>query len=67
MVVFLRTQNSLFYTTSIATPVTTRGVAVEDPAGDTAAGKAVGINRVAQVDVEAYKGNGFKFGEAMWE
>ena len=54
-------------TTSIAAPDTTRGVAVEDPSGDPAAVKAIGINRAAWVDVEAYKGNGFKLGEAMWE
>ena len=31
-------------TTSIAAPDTTRGVAVEDPTGEPAAGKAIGIN-----------------------
>ena len=31
-------------TTSIAAPDTTRGVAVEDPTGDPAAVKAIGIN-----------------------
>ena len=39
-----------------------RGVVVEDPIGDTTAGTAGGSNRTAQVDVEAYKGKGFKLG-----
>ena len=46
-------------TTSIAAPDMIRGVVVEDPIGETTAGTARGSNRTAQVDVEAYKGNGF--------
>ena len=54
-------------TTSIAAPDMIRGVVVEDPIGETTAGTARGSNRTAQVDVEAYKGKGFKFGEVMRE